>query len=325
MHPEISRVNTSLQNESSPLSGSSREESISQQSASGASPALIRRRHLAFLSFIALSVALFWPIPSRLLTLALSDDRYSHTVVIPFITAGLLYLNKKRIFRDFSYSPKLAAALLVCAALLHFGVARWLAPSPALGVSTLALVLAWTAAFILCYGTPALRAARFPFVFLLLMVPLPGALVAQISYGFQVASAEISYVLFKLLGIPVFRDGFLFSVPGQTIRIAEVCSGIRSTTAFFITGLLLAYLLLRSGWRQFVLVVVTVLAGILKNAVRIVTLASAGPYLGVDLINSSLHHRYGGPVFSIVGMAIVIPVLLLLRRGERSSITPERT
>src|SRR5207247_10603443 len=82
-------------------------------------------------------------------------------------------------------------------------------------------------------------------------------------------------------------------------------------------GFLLCHLLLWAGWKKLALVVIALVVSTFKNAVRIVFLARAGKYLGVDLLNSSLHHRYGGTVFSVVGLAILIPVLVLLRRSER--------
>jgi exosortase len=283
----------------------------------------IARRHLTFVALSILFLALESRHISRLLALTASDDRYSHIAVVPLITAGLLYLKQKRIFRDLHYMPKLGTALLAWAAALQLGLPSQLTPEPALAVSVLAVVLAWIAAFILCYGTRAFSAAHFPFIFLLLMIPLPANFIDRISYGLQVSSAELAHILFKLLGIPVFRDGFQFSLPGQIIRIAEQCSGIRSCIAFLITGLLLAYLFLRSGWRRLALTVVAVLISIFKNSLRIVILSSGERYFGVDLLHSSLHHQYGGVVFSMLALAVVIPVLLLLRRGERSIAPPK--
>jgi hypothetical protein len=132
------------------------------------SDACIPGRHVTFLAFCI--VILFWGRFLALLQLSLGDNRYSHLAFVPFISAGLLYLEHKNLLWSFDYRRKLGIALLACAVLLRFVAMRWAGPSTALPLSIVALVLAWIAAFVLCYGTQALRVARFPFLFLLLMV-----------------------------------------------------------------------------------------------------------------------------------------------------------
>lgn len=261
------------------------------------------------LLLFSLSLVLFWSPLAALLELSLADDRYSHIAFVPFIVAAFLYLESARIFRSPRYSPRLGGSLLLATALLYF------TPAPPI----LALVLLWIAAFLLCYGPQCLAAARFPALFLLLMVPLPVRLVDGISYGLQVASSDLTYALFRLIGIPVYRHGFVFSLPNVTIQVAEQCSGIRSTIALTITAILLGHLFLRSGWTKLALVALAAFVAVFKNAIRIVFLSSAGAWFHTDLLNSSLHHKYGGTVFSLVALAMIVPALLLFRRAERGS------
>ena len=58
--------------------------------------------------------------------------------------------------------------------------------------------------------------------------------------------------------------------------------------------------------------------GILKNAVRITTLSWLTVYVSPDYLTGSLHH-YGGPPFTMVALAILIPSLLALQRFESSA------
>jgi len=58
----------------------------------------IRRCHYAFASLLAISVALFWTPLRTIAALAWSDDRYSHLLLIPVISAFLLYFERGRIF-----------------------------------------------------------------------------------------------------------------------------------------------------------------------------------------------------------------------------------
>jgi exosortase len=256
-----------------------------------------------------------------LVAISVSDARYSQAVIVPCLTAALLYLDRHRIFRSVRPALKPAVPLLAIAGtLIGLGLGV-VPPSVQLCTSILGLAIAFVGLFILCYGTAAFDAARFPLAFLFLGVPLPSAFMERVSQALQVTSADMAHVLFRAVGVPVFREGFMFTLPGQIIEVAEECSGIRSAIAFLITAILVGYLFLRSMWRRIAFVAVAVAVSIVKNAVRIVVLSTAGKYVGVDLLNSSLHHEYGGAVFSALALAIIAPVLYLLRRGETAAVS----
>ena len=93
----------------------------------------------------------------------------------------------------------------------------------------------WIGAFALCYGSRVARAAAFPLLFLLLMVPLPEAVLDKTIYLLQLGSTEIACLLFKVCQVPVFATGFILSLPSVSIEVAKECSGIRSSVALFIT------------------------------------------------------------------------------------------
>jgi len=270
--------------------------------------------HATCAAFIALSIAISWPLVCSLLRLSLRDSRYSHVSFVPFVSAGLLYLYKSPIFRQtrLSLFPGLLLWAVAGPVLVFF---RPASSSPdALCLPALALVLSWIASFLITCGPQALRAAVFPLSFLFLLVPLPAALVDRLSAALQSASAAIAYPLFQLLHVPVFREGFEFRLPGLTIQIAEQCSGIRSTTALFITSLLVGYLWLAGPWRRTALAAATIFVAIFKNAVRIVFISAATVYYDRGFIDGALHHTYGGTVFSLFALALLFPVFLFLRK-----------
>ena len=66
----------------------------------------------------------------------------------------------------------------------------------------------------------------------------------------QKGSADACYALFRLIGVPVLRNGFRFALPGVEIEVAEQCSGIHSGLSLFIAGLLAEYVLLRGAWKK---------------------------------------------------------------------------
>ncbi len=113
---------------------------------------------------------------SRVSALALGNDTYTHIPLIPLVSACLIYTNRKVIFSRSSEVWKLGGALL-SAGVLAIAVAQsnvvHLQDANQLSLAMLGVVLVWTGAFGFFFGRAAFRAAIFPLLFLLFMVPIP--------------------------------------------------------------------------------------------------------------------------------------------------------
>jgi exosortase len=276
------------------------------------------RHHVGFAACFLVLALVFHVALMAWVKLSLEDTRYSHILTIPVISLGLLYFARSSVFRTLSFSP-LPSTLLLIPGILSYWTAQNLPSSGdsnyRLSLVVLAILFTWGAAFVLCYGIQCFRAAAFPLVFLLFMIPLPVVIMDNVILLLQKGSAEVSYVLFKLLGIPVFRNGFTFTLPGVDIEVAKECSGIRSTVALLITGVLAGHIFLYSSWRKTLLALLTIPIAILKNAVRIVTISWLGVYVDRGFLHGNLH-RYGGVPFALVALAILGPILIALQRTE---------
>ena len=258
----------------------------------------------------------------ELVNLSLHDDRYSHILLVPFISAFLIWLSRKRIFSE----PRTGLTLgipLVVAGIGLVSTFGWLPVSPnpdiKFSASIIGAVLILTGAFVVFYGHGALFAGLFPFLFLLLMIPIPASTMDRAVVALQKGSAGISYALFKLAGVPVFRDGLRFSLPGVNIEVAEECSGIRSSLSLFVSSILAGYVMLGSRWSRLWLTLLSIPVVIFKNAVRIVTISWLGVYVDRGFLFGNLH-RYGGLPFSLLAIAILYLVLRLL---QKSVVGPE--
>lgn len=295
-------------------------EEITEGMQLGKEPRLVAR-HGWFLAYWLVSLLLFHGSLRGLAALSWRDERYSHLILIPVISLSLAWWERKRIFRRTGWDPRAGAALLAAGMVTYSG-ARLLPASVVQTGEILGVVLVWVAGFVFCYGMLALKAASFHAGFLLLMAPIPAGVVDKITYALQKGSAEMTYVLFKLLGVPVFRQDFTFTLPNVAIEVARECSGIRSSNALFLTSVLAGYLFLRSGWRRLWLCLATVPIAIFKNAVRIVTLSWLAIYVDRSFLYGELHHRWGS-LFSLVALAILIPLLLQLQRPEKRDVRQE--
>jgi exosortase len=213
-------------------------------------------------------------------------------------------------------------AALIAPGMVLVGVSRlnlWqLGSTNSLSLLVLAMVFVWLGAFALFFGTRAFRSAAFPLLFLLFMVPIPEPALSKMIYFLQAGSTEMAEAFFGIVGVPYLRQGFVFELPGVAIRVAEECSGIRSTLALLITTVLASYLFLKSSRRRLILCISVVPIAIFKNGLRIATLSTLSVYVNPAFLKGNLHHR-GGIVFFMIALVPMALLLTLLQKGEKLS------
>lgn len=280
-------------------------------------------RHLAFLLF---SAGLFGLMARPVMDLAAfamdsGNTAASQILLVPFVSAALILMRRRKVFESVRYAYLPGAALVIAGAAIYFAGYRFVAGSPEadrLAVTTLSLVVAWVGGFLFFYGAVAFRQALFPLLFLIFSVPLPTAVLEATVEFLRRGSAELAYVIFKLSGTPIYREGYVFALPGLTIEVAPECSGIRSGIGMFLTSLLAGYLMLEAWWRRALLVLASLPLLLLKNAIRIDTLSLLSIHVDPGFIEGRLHQE-GGVVFFAIGLLLLYPVLVLLARGESGS------
>ncbi|HEY5705643.1 MAG TPA: exosortase/archaeosortase family protein [Terrimicrobiaceae bacterium] len=286
-----------------------------------AAESLGSRRLIGFLAFAALLALIFVRPLMSLAKYAIGTDIHAHVVMIPFISAYLIYLQRKQLPKDYVFSLGWVSILLVAglAALLVAGSVIKINPpisqSDYLSLITFSFVCLVSAGGFLFMGRKWMAAVAFPFAFLIFMVPLPDAVVAGLETASKLASAEAAALFFSISGTPVLRDGTIFQLPGIIIEVAQECSGIRSSWVLFITSLLASYLFLRSPWRRAALVLVVIPLAILRNGLRILVIGLLCVEIGPQMINSIVHHQ-GGPLFFALSLIPLFLLLWWLRKGE---------
>ena len=277
------------------------------------------RRH-AFFAVFSLSLVLFAFAPlRRVVVFSLHGNTdSSHIILIPFITAALLYSRRQMVFKNLQTSVFPAAVMFVAGAVLNYlgrTYAQGLGESNYLGLMTGSIIVIWLSGFLAFYGTSAFKGGLFPLLFLCLAIPIPSRVFHETARFLQHGSAEMVSMLFSLTGTPTYRDNFVFTLPGLTIEVAEECSGIRSTLGIFIVTLLASNLLLKSNWKRAALLLIAIPISLFKNAVRIATLSLLAIHWDMGFITGRLHSE-GGIVFMMIGLGLLYPFLALMIRAE---------
>jgi exosortase len=278
----------------------------------------LRESTLWFAFYTAVCVALFFRPLRDLIDLARASETDSHILLIPLITASLLWLFRRNIFQEMRRNWIICAPFFGMGGFLYFLSLRWDALLPArysLEIAILSLCFFIFAGFILIFGNQSFLAGLFPLLLLLLIAPLPAFLLDRLIWWLQLGSAEVTTWIFYLTRTPVLREGLSFSVPGVTIEIAKECSGIRSTMALLITCLVAGYLLLRTVPGRLALLAAAIPVLAVKNGIRIATLTLLAIHVDPSFLSGRLH-KDGGFVFFAIGLVIMLPTLLWLQRAE---------
>lgn len=264
--------------------------------------------------FILFSLPLY-----SLIRFALGDDTFSYIPLIPLVSAWFFWESRKEIFSEREEWFPIGGALIAFAIVLYiYGASQGgrLSENSYLTVMSLSFVACWTGGVGLFYGPGAWKAGAFPLVFLIFMIPIPGMILDPIVSMLQWGSAEVSYGFFRIIGVPVYRDGYLFSLPGLTIEVAKQCSGIRSSLSLLLVSIITGHLFLKRGRNKGILCLSVVPITIFKNGVRIVSLTLLTAYVDKRILESELH-RSGGVFIFVLALLLLGAVLWLLRRAER--------
>jgi exosortase C (VPDSG-CTERM-specific) len=261
-----------------------------------------------------------------LIWFAAASELYSYILLIPFISAYLVWLRKGSLPVGPQRASKIAAVFLAAGA----GVllAYWLVLRPhlkrleddCLAVMMISFLLSFIGICGLYWGRETLRAVVFPLSFLAFMVPIPTVGINGIDSFLQIGSAMVARAFFTLAGTPFLQDGLVFQLPGIRIQIAPECSGIHSSLVLLITSVLAGYIFLRSPWKRGVFVFAVLPLGIVRNGFRVFTIGELCVHIGPQMIDSPIHHK-GGPIFFVLSLIPLFILLIMLQRSERAGRT----
>jgi exosortase len=278
------------------------------------------RKVLFVLSIIGTGLMLYTPLRSIFQNPEAQSGNYDQILVIPFMSAALFYWGRDSIFANVLYLPRFGIPLLAGGVGLYVAGLTGLLPlSPNVLISWLAFsaLFAFIGAFVFLFGTVSFRKARFSLLFLAFMIPIPPVILEYFIYALQISSTEVTDLLFNFLNVPYYREGFFFHLPRVAIEVAKECSGIRSSLALVVTGVLAGHLFLNRGWKQVLLVLSIFPITVLKNGIRIVTLTLLANYIDIRFLTKSWLHHSGGFVFYIPGLVLLGVEIWALRKYPR--------
>ncbi len=153
------------------------------------------------------------------------------------------------------------------------------------------------------------------------MVPLPDPIVLPVVTSLQTVASAGAVAVLHLFGANVLRDGNVMRLAtGESLFVAEACSGITSLLSLIPVGVLLARFTQTGPWRRLALVAFVVPAALLGNVIRlVVTVLAAGSY-GAQRATAGPLHESAGLLTSAFAVLLVVAFGVVLARGSRTGV-----
>ncbi len=197
--------------------------------------------------------------------------------------------------------------LVLLAELYRHALARTPASATALSLGTVCFI---SASVLQQWGPRTLRHFRFPLLFALVAVPLPGIVWNPVTLGLKGLVTSINVELLGLWGIPAERQGSVIQLPNCRVGVDEACSGIRNLQSSLMMALFIGDQALRRPGLRSLLVAGAVGWAVVGNIGRSFYLSLTAHRHGAGALEA-IHDTAGWSVLvvTLVGLAAMAWVL----------------
>lgn len=244
---------------------------------------------------VASFVLAFFPVWKRLVLTWYNSGEYSHGFFIVPLCCYFIW-RKKEVLAEIPVQPSLWGLVIIFVSLLIYLFAHF---ARILTLSSLSVVLLIAGIPIYFYGFLMFRHVLFPVFLLLFMIPIPAQIYSSLTVPLQLFASKVTVGILSLWNIPIFREGNVIHLPGQTLQIVDACSGLRSMITLLLLGAVLGYLTMQSYILRTVLFFSAIPIAILVNIIRVLLLIVAYYYFNYDLTTGTIHVVFGLIIFML--------------------------
>jgi len=251
-------------------------------------------------SLIALAIANGGALWALLRLWAFSGHAYGFAVAA--ISGWLIWKERKRVLAS-APKPSWRALLLM----VPLGAAIWAAYFVDVRLAQLALFIASVGLLVwVILGFAVFRIVAYPIALLALALPIWNYF-QPVLQDLTVRATEFAI---RNVGVPVFVDDTVISIPQGTIQVSSGCSGAQYFQAGLTLGAMYAYMSLRSMWARVITIVSFVAMAVVGNWARVLVLVF------LDRLGDLEHLGVGWMVFA----GLLVPTFaftMWLQRRER--------
>jgi exosortase len=220
-----------------------------------------------------------------------SVDYYSHGFLVPLVAYWAAARSRAR-FEILKNRERRAIVAAIAVVLLYaMGLA-----SGSVSLQGLAWVAAIATGAFYLGGSRGLRVLAFPLAFLVFMVPLPPPWLTPLIVNLQLLVSSAAVEILGWFGSAVVRSGNVIELPaGDTLFVAEACSGITSLVTLTPLAIVLAYFTM------------------LGNLLRVIVTVSAAERYGAEAATGNWLHESAGVITFVLACLALIGLGALMR------------
>ncbi|MEI6299853.1 MAG: exosortase B [Betaproteobacteria bacterium] len=254
---------------------------------------------------IAGYAAMYMPIYWWAFNTIWQEEDHAHGALILLVVAWLFWDQRKAIL---AVSPKPAPAAgwsCFLFGLAVYGLGRLLNIS-ILEIGSQVPVL--VGAFLLLLGWPGVRAAWFPLLYVVFMIPLPGVLVDAVTGPLKQWISYIAESVLYSAGYPIARQGVVLAIGQYQLLVADACSGLHSMFSLSALGVLFLYIMRRTSVLHNAIMIASILPiAFAANIIRVMVLILVTFHLGDEAGQGFLH---GGAGMLLMMVALITFMVL---------------
>lgn len=262
---------------------------------------------------LAAAVVPFARVLNQLVGMWYSAPEYSHCMLIPVVSAFLIFRERAVLARMRFEGSWLGIAVLL-AGMGLWGIAElstiWVIEQYAFVVVIYGLTLALV-------GREAFRRLWMAMLILLLTIPLPIFFFNSLSLHLELLSSALGVAVIRLFNIPVYLDGNVIDLGVYQLQVAEACSGLRYLFPLMTLAFIVAYFFRGPLWKRVTLFLASVPIAIVMNSLRIGLIGVSVAHWGQKMAEGVLHYFEGWVVFMMSTALLLALAAVLVRFGRQ--------
>ncbi len=246
---------------------------------------------LIFVPILAIPL-LFFSTTISMIHVWIVNETFTHGFLVFPISGWLIWSNRNKFL---SYQPKPEPRVFMLFLILIFG---WIVSSivdvqvtQQFFMISVIIITVWIST-----GRKILSQILFPLLFLFFAVPFGQSLIPPLMEF----TANFTVFMIKLTGIPIYREGLLFTLPSGNWSVVEECSGVRYLIASFALGTIYAYISFTTIKKRLIFIILSLIVPVFANGLRAYGIVMIGHLSGMELATGVDHLVYGWVFFGVV-------------------------
>lgn len=153
------------------------------------------------------------------------------------------------------------------------------------------------------FGSDLFMRMLFPIAYLFLAIPVDSKWLVPFL---QMVTAQGAESMLHLLGVPVFREGTLLSLPVADFEVAEACSGYRFLIAMVVIMLAIAWVYYQTVSKRLVFMVIAMGMALVVNMIRVTGILFLAQNRGLASSVHADHVLYGWQLYVVIIVLLTI-------------------